>query len=191
METKREMRKRILEQRNALCPEEVYSKSAAVLKRLYSTRHYDNARMVLAYMDYGNEVMTGEFIKRCMRDGKRVALPKVESGNTLSIYEIKEIERDTQMGFRGILEPDGNVLNRLAPAKIDLAVIPGVAFDFNMYRIGYGAGYYDRFLPGLKPDCIKVGLAYVFQLVDKIPSGEFDVPMDIIVTENGIIPENS
>ena len=187
METKKEIRKRILEQRDALAVEEVNAKSTAIFERLYSLSQYGNAKVILAYMDYRNEVMTGEFIKRCMRDGKRVALPKVEPGNALSIYEISGIERDTSAGFKGIQEPDGAVLNRLDPVEIDMAVIPGVAFDLCRNRIGYGAGYYDRLLPSLRSDCTKAGVAYGFQLVDTIPTGRFDIHMDIIITENGII----
>ena len=214
METKIEIRKRLLEQRNALSTEEVNEKSSALFERLCALKEYGNAKIVLAYMDYRNEIMTVEFIKRCMRNGKRVALPKVEVKNvmassvsdkvllvpdvalsvsdkvslvpeyTLSVYEINEVERDTIPGFKGIPEPDSAGLNKLDPKEIDLAVIPGVAFDYDRHRVGYGAGFYDRFLPMLRPDCIKAGVAYSFQLVDKIPSGRYDMPMDIIVTDD-------
>lgn len=210
-----EIRKRLLERRKALSMEKVIEKSTALFKQLCTLKEYDNAKVVLVYMDYKNEVMTGEFIKRCKLDGKRVALPKVEVNNAmsaankelleiekvltdtnkvmsavdkvLSIYEINEVEKDTIPGFKGIPEPDSDILNRLDPKKIDLVIIPGVGFDFNKHRIGYGAGYYDRFLPKLRPDCIKAGVAYSFQLVDKIPTGRYDMPMDIIITEDMII----
>lgn len=167
--------------------EEVNEKSAEIFERLCALRQYDNAKIVLAYMDYRNEVMTGEFIKRCRRDGKRVTLPKVEPGNSLSVYEINEVKRDTLPGFKGIPEPNSAILNRLDPAEIDLAVIPGVAFDYGRHRVGYGAGYYDRFIPRLRSDCVKAGVAYSLQLVDKINTGRYDVPMDIVVTEDEII----
>ena len=190
METKTEIRKRLLEQRNALSMKEVNEKSAVVFERLCKLRQYDKSKIILAYMDYRNEVMTGEFIKRCRRDGKRVVLPKVESGNgerVLSLYEINEAGRDILPGFKGIPEPDSAILNRMYPAEIDLAVIPGVAFDYGRHRIGYGAGYYDRFLSWLRQDCVKAGVAYSMQLVDKIPAGRYDIPMDIVVTEDMLI----
>ena len=211
METKSEIRKRILEQRNAMRLEEVYAKSVAVFEHLCTLRAYDAAKIVLMYMDYKNEVMTGGFIKRCMGDGKRVVLPKVEhisaidkgigygkvssgSGNgilgichDLRVYEINDVERDTLPGFKGIPEPRNTVLNRINPTEIDLAIIPGVAFDSVRNRLGYGAGFYDKFLPRLRTDCVKTGVAYSLQLVDRIPAGRYDIPMDIVFTEDKII----
>ncbi len=201
MEIKNEIRNRILDRRNALSLEEMNEKSAAIFERLCTLRQYEHAKIVLAYMDYRNEVMTRGFIKRCGRDGKRVALPKVECRNdfkalsdgdkqvfvltnTLAVYEINEVEADTLPGFKGILEPKSAVLNRLDPTEIDLAVIPGVAFDYRRHRVGYGAGYYDRFLLKLRSDCVNVGVAYSLQLVERIPAGKHDLPMDIVVTED-------
>lgn len=211
MAIKTEIRKRLLNQRNALSTEEVNEKSTMVFKQLCALRQYNKAKTILTYMDYKNEVMTGEFIKRCRRDGKRVVLPKVETGNgdkvlpisdkvllvpdntlslpdkVLSVYEINDIERDTLPGFRGIPEPNSTVLNRVDPTEIDLAVIPGVAFDYSRHRVGYGAGYYDRFLTSLRADCIKAGIAYSLQIVDAIPVGKYDMAMDIVVTEDRLI----
>lgn len=206
MTTKIEIRKSILEQRSALSKEELVEKSTSIFERLCTLKQYNKAKIVLVYMDYRNEVMTGEFIRRCRSDGKRVALPKVEPGiggvalsvsekalsvhgNALSVYEIHDADRDIITGFKGIPEPNSAILNKLNPIEIDLAVIPGVAFDCNRQRVGYGAGYYDQFLTGLKPDCLKVGVAYSLQLVDKIPVGKHDMPMDLVITEDKIIED--
>lgn len=188
IETKAEIRKRILKLRYTLSSEETCDKSAMIFERLCGLSQYKGAKTVIAYMDYKNEVMTSEFIRKCRRDGKRVALPRVETGqlykNELRFYEIDRIETDTLLGFKGIMEPDSAVLNRME--EIDLAVIPGVAFDYGKSRIGYGAGYYDRSLCCLRPDCIKAGVAYSIQMVEAIPTGEYDIPMDMVVTEDTI-----
>jgi 5-formyltetrahydrofolate cyclo-ligase len=214
MESKDDIRKRVLKLRTGLGAEDIRSKSTAIFERIYSLRQYKEAATVLAYMDYKNEVMTGEFIRKCLNDGKRVALPKVvmENGekdravsgktsvgfecafesadkapvkaeHTLAAYLINDIDRNILPGYKGIMEPDSSVLKLLDPSEIDLAVIPGVAFDYGKNRIGYGAGYYDRFLHKLRADCLKVSAAFGLQLVDAIPADRYDVPVDMVVTE--------
>ena len=213
MESKDEIRKRVLKLRTGLSTEEIQSKSTAIFERIYALRQYKEAATVLTYMDYKNEVMTGEFIRRCQHDGKRVALPKVVvEGNVrdravadkasassipakaqtgpayaLAVYVINDIDKDTLPGYKGIMEPDSTVLKLLDPSEIDLAVIPGVAFDHGKNRIGYGAGYYDRFLYKLRSDCLKVSAAFGLQLVDAIPADRYDVPVDMVVTEELLI----
>ena len=87
----------------------------------------------------------------------------------------------------GIMEPDPLLCKPLDPSLIDLIIVPGVAFDSMGGRIGYGKGYYDRFLPQLRADVPKLGLAYDFQVLPRVPQDEFDIRMDAIVTEKGIL----
>jgi len=127
-----------------------------------------------------------------MLDGKLVAIPKVEKSGPsgqrmLEAYVMEESGKGLIKGFMGIPEPDASVLKRLDPVEIDLVVVPGIAFDYARCRIGYGAGYYDRFLPRLRPDCPKVGLAYEMQVVEKIPASCHDIRMDLVITERRII----
>lgn len=189
METKNDIRKSILIKRNSLTQFEVQKKSEEIFRRLYSLEQYKNARTVIAYLDYKNEVMTRDFIKRCISDGKTIALPKVIPGDNreLMAYEIHSITKDIHSGYKGIPEPKADVLNQVEPSCIDLAVIPGVAFDCSRQRIGYGAGYYDRFLMKLRQDCFKIGVAFSLQILNTIPCDEHDVPMDMIITDTKII----
>lgn len=189
METKSEIRKRVIDERNALDIQVIAEKSASVCEKLCSLEQYARAGMILAYMSYRNEVSTDLFIKRCLRDGKRVAVPKVVqgSGRELELYEIRDVKRDIKPGFKGIPEPDITTALRAAPSDIDMAVIPGVSFDKSRFRVGYGAGYYDRFLGKLRADCIKVGVAFEIQLVDNVCADTHDVPMDMIITESRFI----
>jgi len=164
METKKELRKYYIERRSRLSGDEVREKSESLFAGICLLDRYRNANVVLAYMSFGNEVSTGPFICRCIRDGKTVALPKVEKeegkGCRLAIHAIKDPVADVVPGFKGILEPDPSKARLLDPREIDLAVVPGVAFDAAGNRIGYGAGCYDRLLPLLRPDCLKIGAAF-------------------------------
>lgn len=187
METKAELRKRLIQGRNQLSSEEVREKSALIFDRLCSLEQYQKAKTVLVYMDYRNEVMTRGFIQRCRREGKRVVLPKVAPDCLLELYEINEIACDTAPGFKGIPEPDSSRLRCMDAAEIDLAVVPGVAFDGERRRVGYGAGYYDRFLPSLRRDCPVIAVAYSLQLVENIEPGMYDIPMDAVITEDRIL----
>ncbi len=189
METKAEIRKRILERRSSLTAEETEEKSKRIFSQLCALRSYKDAKMILVYMDYKNEVRTEAFIKNCITEGRRIALPKVEvyGSRMLSLYEINSLERDIITGYKGIPEPNSETLRKIEPTEIDLLVIPGVAFDPERNRLGYGAGYYDRLLPGTRFGSIKVGVAYSLQIVDKIPAGLYDIPMDLVITEDRIL----
>lgn len=219
METKREIRKRILCERDLMTNMQVMDKSEAIFNRLCSLSQYKRAETVMAYVSYRNEVSTLGFLAKAIGDGKRIVLPKVEkigaeTGNTLKsvrenatgakaetdikvkpdiselvlhIYEIHDMEKDILPGFKGIPEPLGDPADRVEPGEIDLAVIPGVAFDSKKYRIGYGGGFYDRFIPSLRQDCLKAGVAFQMQLLSKIQGESFDIPVDMVITENMII----
>ncbi len=190
MDTKRDCRKNFIEMRNQLSHEAICQKSAEIFYKIHTLKEYTDADVVMAYMSFGNEVMTRPFIERCFRYGKRVALPRVmsfgEKSRSLAVFEIKSINEDLVPGFKGILEPDASVLEMLEPGTVDLAVIPGVAFDEQCNRMGYGAGYYDRFLPKLRSGCLKVGVAFDIQLAEQIPTDEFDIKLDMVITESRI-----
>ena len=196
MESKPCIRRIALDRRDLLRPEEVAVKSEAILERLFSLEKYEQANMVMAYMSFKNEVSTEQLIARCLRSGRRVVVPRVEKSTpaasggvvkSLGIYEIKEAGQHMVTGYMGIAEPDASILHRVDPLEIDMVVVPGVAFDMDRNRIGYGGGYYDRFLCTLRPDCLKVAVAFELQVFDSIPAASYDIPVDIIVTEERII----
>lgn len=190
MEAKNDFRKSFIERRNMLGTQEVIRKSEEIFSRIYSLKDFESAAVVMAYMSFGSEVKTGPFVENCLRDGKRVVLPRVTAFSDkcrfLTVYEIKDISRDLIPGYKGILEPDPSVLEQIAPEAVDFAVIPGVAFDKHCNRMGYGAGYYDRFLPKLRPGCLKAGVAFDIQLAEQIPVDEFDIRLDMVITESKI-----
>ena len=190
-EDKKLIRKRILEIREAADAGFIHEMSLKITKKLTAMEIIKSSETVMAYMDFRNEVATMDLIKFCILHGKRVALPRIERGEKgqkdINAYEIHDVLSDTEPGFYGIMEPVRNTENLVRPEEIDIVLVPGVAFSEDRYRIGYGAGFYDRFLKRLRADCAKVGMAFEFQVLKSIPVEEHDVPLDMIVTEKRII----
>lgn len=189
---KGEIRKRILGLRNAMTEAEVEEKSREVLKAVLGIDSFDVFGTVMCYMDFNNEVKTGEIINLFLSKGKRVAIPAVEKyGKTaksrIVAYQINSLEEEMQKGAYGILEPVKDISRVVDPKEFELVLVPGVAFDRNGNRIGFGAGYYDKFLCKTRKDCVKAGLAYEYQVLDSIPAEKHDILMDYIITEKGIV----
>lgn len=185
MADEKELKKRLrcdyLEKRSRLSEEEVREKSAKIMSSLFELEDFKKAGFVMFYVDCRNEVMTKDAIEKALSMGKRVAVPKTVKGEGLLAIEIKNLG-ELSCGVFGILEPE-NDENRIDPGEIDLVVVPGIAFDRRGYRLGYGAGYYDRFLPKLREGVKKIAVAFEMQLVDLLPAEDHDVRMDALLTE--------
>lgn len=184
METKAEIRKRILEVRKGLTDGEVAAKSGAIAQKVIQTPEYQEADNILLYADYCREVMTRGIFDDALLRKKRVYFPKVDHmTNTMEFYQIISV-RQLERGYMDILEPKGDMRSRykFQPREDTLIIIPGVAFDISGYRIGYGKGFYDRYLVN-KRQPTTMALAYACQIVDEIPRDEHDIRMDKIVTE--------
>lgn len=181
------IRKQILEVRNRLPDDEVYRLSEKIFFNLKENCYFKNSTHVMIYLDFKNEVKTDFIINYCLEHGKKVHIPIcIPETHELCISRITSLS-ELQTGHYGIREPITKYLRLSEISLIDLVLVPGVAFDSAGNRIGFGAGYYDRFMKRLRPDAVKTALAYSFQVVDLIPRGKFDIPVDYIVTENGII----
>ena len=188
---KQYIRKKVLEQRKALSEADVTEKSSRILQGLSLLHSFQQSRLVMAYMDFRNEVMTAGIIAYCLSRGKRVVLPYciqlTQGACSLEIYEIRDISRDVRIGTYGILEPDREKTRRLTAEVVEFVLVPGVAFDEKGFRIGYGAGYYDRFLESVPPHCVKAGLAFDLQVLPEVPAEDHDRRMDVVITESRII----
>jgi len=184
METKAEIRKRILEVRKGLTDEETASKSEAIVQKVIKTPEYKEADNILLYADYCREVMTHGIFEDALLHRKRIYFPKVDQmTNTMEFYQIISI-RQLERGYMDILEPreDLKMRYKFQPKEDTLAVLPGVAFDISGYRLGYGKGFYDKFLANRR-QISTMALAFACQIVDEIPRDMYDIKMDKIVTE--------
>ena len=180
---KTNIRKTIYKKRCTLGEMYVKKNSAEIFKNLKTTQilGYNN---ILVYSDFKNEVQTGEIIDYLFKNNKKVYLPVCDCEKlTFSIHEISVSDFDSQLNFYGIKEPK---FSKPSNNKIDCVIIPGIAFDTAGNRIGFGKGYYDKFLSENYSVC-KIALCYEFQIVEKIPANPHDVPVDLIITEDRVI----
>lgn len=181
MQEKKEIRKKVREFRKAHTDEQIKDLSHQVAERIFAIPEYQQASCVYAYMDYKHEVMTGEIITHSWELGKRVAVPRV-TGQELVWYYIRSWE-DLESGYDGILEPRTDL--DVADERDAFFVMPGVAFDRDHHRVGYGGGFYDRYLE--KPNThYTAAIAFEFQLFDAVPFEAHDILPRAIVTEKTI-----
>lgn len=131
---------------------------------------------------------TREIVDWALADGKRVIVPITDRANKRLVFsELKAPNRELEKGAFGILEPKVEFRKPVPLEEADVVLVPGVAWDRRGYRIGYGAGYYDRSINSLQKHTTKIGLAYEFQIVPSIPTIRYDRRVDDIVTEGRII----
>ena len=185
------MRQEILNLRCSLSDEELNKKSTEIFNKLVSMDIYCRSKVIMCYMDFRNEVKTGEFIRASLEKGKRIAVPMISldmnRAKAIIPCEIYNIEYELEKGTLGILEPKNEFRRVLDPENIDMVIVPGIVFDLRKNRIGYGAGYYDRFLNSTGKDCFKVGVAFELQILNEIPAEAHDVRLDMIITEKRVI----
>lgn len=178
---KKMTRNTIKEMRLALKKEEVMECSKACVSKVLQFPELIEAKTVCVYMPTGNEIDTTEIIRYCKENGKRLAAPRV-NGDTMEFYYFTD-ETDMEQGAYDIWEPTGT---EAVEDEESLVIMPGVAFDLSCNRIGYGKGYYDRYLSA-HPRMKKVALAYDFQIVGRIKREVHDVRPDVVVTESRVI----
>ena len=179
---KNQLRDGILEKRDSLPKEEVISKSRNIEERLFNLDSYKKSRTVMLFVSFNNEINTHGMIRNSLGK-KAVVVPKVIE-HEIEPSVIIDLDNLIPAGKFGILEPID--IMKIAYKNIDLVLVPGIAFDLSGHRIGYGFGYYDKFLKKV-PKAVKIGLAFDFQVVDKVPAEEHDVPVDFIITEKRVI----
>jgi 5-formyltetrahydrofolate cyclo-ligase len=169
----------MLEKRNRLDAKAIIARSRRIQDFLIKSKEFRSAEIIGAYYAFGSEVRTDVIIEQARSIGKKLALPSIE-GENLTFYELSSGKYLVKGRF-GIMEPlPYGLIDRMG-----MIVVPGIAFDKNGYRLGYGKGYYDKFLA--KRKVFSVGLGYSFQLLENLPSGEHDKKLDAISTEDGIM----
>ncbi|MCM1047559.1 MAG: 5-formyltetrahydrofolate cyclo-ligase [Clostridiales bacterium] len=192
---KKHIRKKCLLLRDEIPPKLREEKSDKIIGALCGLEQYKKADIILTYVNYQSEVITTKFIERALADKKLVFAPRV-SGNEMEFYKIDGIDSLTE-GYKGIKEPIGAeaFLDKIRAVDLDgennlpLMIMPGAAFDKEGHRIGYGKGYYDKYLSRIDKAGInvyKIALCYECQLLDSIAHEEHDVCVDMVVTEEDL-----
>ena len=173
---KKALRQKIREQKRAMTPAQIEEASRKLAEQFLATEAYRNAQTVYGYLPYNQEVRTVPILERALADGKRVAVPKVYDDEMRFIYLTDLTQVAT--GYAGIPEPIGD--GPVADDPTALVLMPGLAFDREGHRIGYGGGFYDKFL-NAEPGHPTIALCYAFQMVEELPTEEFDVPVDLVL----------
>lgn len=182
--TKKEIRECYLDRRKRMSKDDVSNKSAIIYDKIITSQIYRECNELFIYVSNFNEVDTLGIIEKAWKDNKTVAVPKVEKKGIMKFYYINSI-KDLRKGKFNILEP--NTLIEAVPSNKTLFIMPGVVFDRAKNRIGFGGGYYDRYLFKYREAFKIVAICYDYQLSDKVPSDVYDVRPELIFTELRII----
>jgi 5-formyltetrahydrofolate cyclo-ligase len=188
-ESRHDLRKRILGARDRLSDNDRHEKSVSVMNNFLGLPELQQWTTLFMYVNFRSEVETVELIRGLLRQqGMRVAVPLIDASAVSMIpLLIEDPEKDLAPGYYNIPEPDPRKSLRLKAIEIDAAIIPGSVFDIHGGRLGYGGGYYDRFLVKNAPQARRIGFAFELQLVDKVPLEPHDQPLDILITEKRIV----
>lgn len=180
---KRAMRRAVIDRRDRLTVEERRARSERIAERALSLSEVRSAAVVMAFWSFGSEVDTSSLIERLHATGKRVVLPRVDGDEVVAV-EYAPGDPVAAAAF-GAMEPTG--LEVVEPRDVDVVIVPAVALDRRGARVGYGGGFYDRFLARTRPDVAAIAVAFAIQVVDDVPEGRGDRRVDAIVTEDEVI----
>lgn len=185
MSSKGTVRTEMRRLRQGLAPADREDRSRRIVERLCQVEAFRRAHRVLFYVAQGGEVETRPLIERWVAKGRKIILPRVK-GDGMVLVEVERLE-DLGPGYRGILEPKPDTGRRVSSEEVEVALVPGLAFDLEGNRLGRGGGHYDRVLAGIGPGALKIGLAFDFQIVERLPAEAQDIPVEIVVTETRVI----
>jgi len=183
--TKSELRKKKLKQLNEMQSNERTLIEKTIVYNFLSSTLYKNAQIIGITISQGIEWNTKPIIESAWRNHKTICVPKCNpKDHTMKFYKLEQFEQ-LEEGFAKILEPKIKECMEVKKNDIDLLVVPGILFDKNGYRIGYGGGFYDRYLVDFHG--VTVSIAANQQIVEKVPTNRYDIPVQYIITENDFI----
>ncbi|HAA08579.1 MAG: 5-formyltetrahydrofolate cyclo-ligase [Syntrophomonadaceae bacterium] len=177
---KKQIRNEMKERRQKMTSTEVEQLSGQVRQRLEELNPIQNARSIMAYASINNEIDLVPLMVKWHEEGRTILLPRVEDNGRMEAVKWTGWDQ-IKSGPFGIREPLGEPFD---PALIDVVLTPGLVFDYKGYRLGYGKGYYDRFLPRLSNSAFICGIGYEFQVIENVYPHEGDIPMHWIVTDH-------
>ena len=173
---KKELRRTIRERKRAMTEEEIVNRSAKLGELFAQSDAYKNAKTIYGYLPYNQEVRTVPMLEQALKDGKKVAVPKVY-GDEMKFLYLDDLSKVSK-GYAGIPEPIAD--EPVADDKTALVLMPGLAFDPEGHRIGYGGGFYDKFLAA-EPNHPTLALCYEFQMLPELHTEEHDIPVDTVL----------
>jgi len=183
---KKTLRKEMILKRRGMTRIEREEKSKRIQRTLFDLEEYKKSHFIFTFISTEEEVDTHNIIRHSLAIGKRAGVPiTIPEKKELLVSEILDFDKELEMGFYNILTPKKEYIREVSPDIVDLVLVPGVVFSKDGYRVGYGGGYYDRFLSRL--NVLKIGICFHLQLQEKVPVGKFDIPVDIIITDEEII----
>ena len=184
---KRKVRYEFLNLRNRIDSILASAYSNMIFARIKKLPVYEKAKTVMFYLSYGSEVATDAMISSALEEDKNVIVPAIQNPGDGKMFAVKLYRlEDAYQSVYGIRQPEINQEDIVEKDEIDLVFVPGIAFDYEGFRVGYGKGYFDRWLEKV-PFEKSIGLAYDFQVTDKMPTGKYDLPVGTIITEKRII----
>ncbi|MFQ5969243.1 MAG: 5-formyltetrahydrofolate cyclo-ligase [Nitrososphaerales archaeon] len=180
--SKKALRETMLKTRDSFSKKILDKMSEMIQDRVLNMNEFVGAKTVAAYCSIGSEVKTSKILTMVLQMKKKLALPKVNDDTEIVLVAVQNLQNELEVGNYNIMEPKNHCVKI---NKIDLVLVPGIAWDEHGHRLGYSKGYYDRYLAGQQTT--SVGLAYDFQLLEDIPHGKNDFRVNLIVTEKRII----
>lgn len=184
---KKELREKYMAQRRDMSTELKAGFDSKIADRVCASITYRHCTDILLYASMGSEIDTWKLFDMAIKAGKKVAFPRTFEDNTMKYYYCSSKD-DLEKRENGIYEPRED-LPEYVPSHLSLCIIPAVVFDKDGYRIGYGKGFYDRFISNFPG--VKMGLVYSNMIIPKVPRGRFDKHVDIIITERGVVAVNA
>lgn len=185
---KKEFRKNVIALRKEKDMNFIKHNSDIITDKLLQLDCIKNSQTIMLYLDFNNEVCTDNLIKKLISMGKTVASPiTLKAERKLIPSQITDFENGIQFGAYNIREPKPECSPTIDIKNLDVVIVPAVAYDKNCYRLGYGGGFYDRFLENLRDDAVTIGIAFDLQIFDEVPKEPHDAQLDYIVTESRIL----
>ena len=179
MASKQQLRVVLKRRRELLSPKETQQLSAKICENLQNQPSFLQADTVYFYYPLNTEANLLLLAEKALSMGKQIAFPRV-NGTKMDFYQVNSLTEFTEGTFH-VMEPTGQ---QKICQKDPLVLVPGLAFDLQGRRMGYGKGYYDKYFARY-PDCMKIGICYAMQIIDEVPTSQYDIPMDAVATEQG------
>lgn len=185
---KKEFRKKIINLRREKDKDFIRHNSEIITEKLLHLDCIKNAKTIMLYLDFNNEVITDSLVIKLISLGKTVASPvTLLNEKKLIPYQVKDLKNGIQYSTYNIREPKPECSPAIDIKDLDVIIVPAVAYDTNCYRLGYGGGFYDRFLENIRDDAVTIGIAFDLQVFEEIPKEAHDAQLDYIVTESTIL----